>query len=981
VYKIISQKIPKSIELFPQIYKAVETFYLKKKLNFYDIYLQKEKLKEFIINSCASEEEKEIFFISELFSVLKRIYSLDVSRKEFDGFIKRRDKLKNAALKYLNVAEYNVLSALAQNAVTDLIYENNIKRDSVFFKSVKKIINPKRSVSVSKVQEVSEISSNEISKIKDFESVYVVVAGGFHKDFCGFLKDGRISHIKLMPDIKDSNLQKEKYFDALRVPGKLKSRNPHYEVSAFAPPLLNILNSKADEDMKDVMLKNIISAWVESAKEYSISESEIFKDILVWLEDNGIGEETIEKYPSLKRVMAGGKNVSAHEQEADFSSENKGGNKKESLLSKIKGFFKFKGSWTFANIAVSSSKMSKARSHAEVIEAVKEVKKLGADSFEFVLKKSAAGHFYFELTGGVEIPFREALSVIDGASKEKSKNSIIIKFDDSVGESAYEILSVIGENKNYFSIITSNREFIRVCRGLYKNVKFIYEFYADSPDEILSLEDVAADGVYTDAQTFKKNGDYLIAGADKKSVIFIKTDKDDAYPDFIFKGGAAITLICDDFQKYSKQKKESKAAYRNSFITPCIQLVLGFEFFASFSTIYLQQAGYSLSSLGLFFALCSPLSVAGSIISAVLSKRFGERNVLMANLLLHCAGDSLLLLAAVSPVFLALGVGVPAMAAAGISSLLIPFIHSSLSKSGRAEKFESFYGKTRSVFWIGLAISSVAGSWLAQFIGFSGVIAMSCITITGLSIFSLIFSSSFEKSADDKEFSPIEPSVGKKKEFFDAVKAVFKIKDLRSVVILNFIVDTGLFVFLALAVQTMLTGAGLGIGWLGIIMFAANLVQSLASKIVEKVSSLVNNAFHRSVYFMSLAASAGGFMVFGSPVFLILFYIFANFWQGAASVIEPSKIEKNVAQDKLPFWFSAKTAMTSLLAAGMQVLIAVSIENFALKSVLAAIAVIITAVSVLFGFALKDTKQKASPSLEIYKIDENNDIRNMLSAA
>ncbi|MDR2191763.1 MAG: hypothetical protein LBO62_02625, partial [Endomicrobium sp.] len=525
VYKIISQKMPETKELFPQAYKAVETFYLKDKLNFYEIYAQKEKLRKYTINNYASEEEKEIFFITDAFDALKRIYLLDVSREEFNDFIKNREKFKNAAVKYADVAEYNVLSNLADNGVTDLIYENNIKRDCVFFESVKKVIDLQKNPSL-------KVSEEENLKIENFESVYIVVAGGFHKEFCGFLKDNGVSYINLMPKLKDTPSQKEKYFDAIRLPGKLGVKSLYYSNSAFAPPLLNILNSKADDDMKDVMLKNIISAWLESAKEYSQRESETFEDIRLWLNANGISGERIEKYPSLKRISASDKNISpvldpALQKPQETSAANSGElaaasvlqadkdaalgeteSKKESVFSKIKKFFEFKGRWSFPAVAASFAYIKKASSHAEFIEVVKEAQKGGADAFELILKKRAEGDFYFEINNGVSITLKEALSVIDNASKKKKKNNIIIKFDASVGDGIYEIFSFIGDSGNAFAVVSADREFIRACSGIYKNVNFVYEFHGDSPEDILSLADLNADGVYTDAKTFKKNGGY-----------------------------------------------------------------------------------------------------------------------------------------------------------------------------------------------------------------------------------------------------------------------------------------------------------------------------------------------------------------------------------------------------------------------------------------------------------------------------------------
>ncbi|MDR1195225.1 MAG: MFS transporter [Endomicrobium sp.] len=950
LYEMIAKKIPDAAELFPHAFKALEMIYLKYKVNNYNAYIQKKELQKYIIENYASDTEKEIFFLSGFFEALKRIYSLEITRDELINFINAKEKFKKTVKKYIDTAESNTVSYLAENEVTNLIYANNLKRDEIFFKSVKEIVNLENSQ--------NSINQNgKINNLKDFKDIYIVVAGGFHEEFRDFLKNNNISYINLMPKFQDLQPEREKYFDAIRMPGKLGVKNLPGANSAFAPPLLNILNSKADNDMKEVMLKNIIAAWVESAAQYSVGKKEVYADIYSWLKNNGIDDETIYKYDSLKEVA---EFAQAYDTDNSKKVKRNFSIKETKIYSKIKNFFdvkikklfRSKGKLSFPKISLGSSYMRDALSSDNLIEMLKEAKKNKIKNFEFAVKKSGE-EFYFELENGTLVAFKEILAVIDDES-----NNIIIRSEKNSAKDYHEIFNIIDENKNRFTLISGDKEFLSSSAQKYKKIKFIYDISGfsgtdNAAQHILSFEDLDIDGIYADAETFNRSGAYFTEKTKgKKFEIFLDITDEHNYADFIFRNKNSITLICKDFSKYNAQRKDSRTAYRNIAATPLLQLVIGFEFFASFSTIYLQGAGYGLSFLGLFFALAGPLSVAGSVLSGFLSRRLGQRNVIIANLLLHCAGDAILLLAAISPVFLALGIGVPAMAAAGVATLLIPFLHSSLEKTGQAGKFETVYGKTRSIFWVGLALSSVTGSWLAQYIGYAGVIALSCVIITALSVYSFFSTGSLKNISEDKAGSETKES----KKILQAVKTVFKIKDIKSIVILNFIVDTGLFVFMALAIQTMFVNAGLSVAWLGIIMFSANLVQSLASKIVKKVEFLINNPLKRTVYFSALAAVAAAFMVFNDPVLLIVFYLLANFWQGASSIIEPTKIEEHVSDDISPYWFSFKTAFMSVLSTGVQLLLCLIISNVALDGILFAVIGIVTAASAFLGFVVKNKK-------------------------
>ena len=248
------------------------------------------------------------------------------------------------------------------------------------------------------------------------------------------------------------------------------------------------------------------------------------------------------------------------------------------------------------------------------------------------------------------------------------------------------------------------------------------------------------------------------------------------------------------------------------------------------------------------------------------------------------------------------------------------------------------------------------------------MIAFSCIVITSLSIYSFIVTGSLKKQTDIEELTDEEKEFSNLKEHEKIIKVlriVFGTRGLNTTVIMNFIVDTGLFVLFGIGLQTMLVNAGISLAWLGIIMFAGNIIQSFSSKIVHKVSSFINNSFKRTIYFTSLTVLAAGFIMFNNPVILIVFYILANFWQGAASVIEPAKIEKKLSDDISPYWFSIKIILISALTTGMQSYCFVHhFSIFSLNAVFMTVVTVVLAASD-FGFFLKKNKVKMVLLIEI----------------
>lgn len=994
-YSIISAKVPEAEKRFPVIMNLFKLNYISSNINIYDVYMQKQKFKKYIVGNYGSEEEKEIMYLSDMVEAVKEIYALEITRNDLLNFINARKDVKSISRKYIDIAESNTLVYLADNKITDQVYINNLQRDAVFFDIVKNSIGPQAAVTDAR-------QDAEISGPEDFSRVFVVVTGGFHLEFTDFLKENKISYVNIAPKLEKKTDRKQ-YLDAINLPGKLGSKNITFERSAFAPPLLNAVNSNENEVLKGIIIKNIIQAWVSSAQEAGLDKEIVYADMLQWLRENNVSKEKIKNIKELSfladmaetehfagqdseksekvsrqerkektvEISAGSKENTmtdavkpqdSAEEELSVSDDTKEVSLFERIKNKLGANFQH---WSFPTVSAAYSVFKAAKSYQDLVNIIKNLKKVNTIEFEV---KQRERDFYIECRDGFTISVNEALDIVEKFARKKSKTEIILKLDQEITGNAGSILGLTLKRKNKFVIISGDKEFVKsVDTTIYKNVNMAYKMPSGlgAVETLAEIKSLTADGVFglnVDKEIFDSVGAYLFSKYDSKYLnLYIQDGKvEEQYSDFIFEGRGKTLLISSEPMNHLEQKKRSLAAYRNVSATPLIQLVIGFEFFASFSMIFLSGKGYDLSFLSAMFAICGPLNIIGSLASSYLSRFFGKRNVLITNLFLHCAGDALLLFAGTSPVFLGLALGVPAMAAAGIATLLIPFLHSSLKTIGKEHKFESVYGKTRSIFWIGLALSSILGSWLAQAVGQTFVIALSSAIITVLSVYALMTTGSLEKSADEaktdeeKEFSNLKEG----KKIWEAIKTVFTKKGLNTTVIINFIVDSGLFVLLALGIQPMLVESGLSMSLLGIVAFSVNIVQSIASKFVNKVSSFINNAFKRTIYFASLTALVSGFIVFNNPALLIVFYILANFWQGASSVIEPTKVEETLSDDISPYWFSAKTIINSGLAAGAQLILASALNVFNVDIILMAVTGIITVISAVLGFFFKNKREK-----------------------
>ncbi len=151
--------------------------------NIFDIskYLDEEEsfYNDILTNLFKTEEEKNIIFISQMIFLTEKYTKLNIDFYNFDKFILNRDKFINM----LNITNYirskkGIIDILNNEELSDY-YENNIKRDTVFFKNV--------------------------TDLTKENTINILVVGGFHKNLLNLFDDNNKKYIVIFPNTNGNN--------------------------------------------------------------------------------------------------------------------------------------------------------------------------------------------------------------------------------------------------------------------------------------------------------------------------------------------------------------------------------------------------------------------------------------------------------------------------------------------------------------------------------------------------------------------------------------------------------------------------------------------------------------------------------------------------------------------------------------------------------------------------------------------------------
>ncbi|MBR3627737.1 MAG: MFS transporter [Elusimicrobia bacterium] len=422
---------------------------------------------------------------------------------------------------------------------------------------------------------------------------------------------------------------------------------------------------------------------------------------------------------------------------------------------------------------------------------------------------------------------------------------------------------------------------------------------------------------------------------------------------------------------------------------PFIQFMLGFDLYGSFSTIFMQSNGYGLPFISLVMSLLAPISFMMSGIGGFIGDKFSKRTLIIAAIAVHALGTIAFTLSGLSPVLLIASQILPTIGISLLSLTLSPFLYKSLDNLGQKDSFRDIYGSNLSLFWIIMSVSSLLGGTLAALTSQVTVIAIAAIPDILITIGALLFTHNEKISTSKVEEVEGREKVTKEKkgvkefvkEFFAPVKKLSTDKKTFSLALLNFVINNMLFVVLCFFLQPTLMTTGMSVGLLAPVYFAGNLMQSLASHLIKKVSFIVENKTVRTVTFVVSAGLFALFVVTGHPIFLISVYVLMNFWQGTSSLTEVSAVYKTLDDNMRSKWLGVRSMFGMIVSTITQIsisgLLAIGVSN---NILIAAAVSIITGASFIIPKIINRIGNKQSDLVE--NMDLNIDqIKAVLSAA
>ncbi|MDR1196639.1 MAG: MFS transporter [Endomicrobium sp.] len=941
--KIVSEYNLNISKEFPNLYKFLQYFELSRKINPIGLYKEEKALAgEIKAGFETNETETQAAMLAELFGYYKDFLSAEITADDYRYYEKNKESFKSLWTKLVGNDRLLPLSKY-ENSAADF-YAANEKRNDYFLENIKLP------------------SKNE-------KTAVIVITGGFHTQaLTGEFSKNGVSNITVVPGISETSI-------------RTSAQNYRRIAKEQSKVLFNALAALplylSPEEIKIAALASSVNSIEEANK--------IISEFIDKNKDSagGVKNAVIEKGENgaiLLKIDAGSKRITYSYDEtkkeflnpftAPYNAETEGKieiSKTKKFFLRLLRFMPYK--FSFPKIYASAKYFEDMPSYEHFQSGISGLKKNKINSFEFDLTFED-GKFGVKIKDG----FISAERVLDIVSEGK-KTSVILNIPDEKAD--FDSL---------FKEVLRSRASVRFASS---DADFIAEYCVKYPDAsfIFSLKDARQ---YTDLKNIISPSVRSVS-ADKKTYevlkerlgvkingilteIFIRSPSVDNYNDYIGENENSLALISEKpFEKY-KNYDAARAVLGNLKALPVILLISNLDLFNSFWTLYIQRHGHPLSLINMAIALCAPFYILSSFLAKNLSEKIGHRNVIIEYLVLQILGSAMLYLSSVSPVFVLIFIIIPVFSQGGIASLFTPFMQASLNAIGKIDKAPEVDAKSRSLLWIFVAIAIFSGGALSASIGQSNVIIVSTALLTTLLAYVIVNSKTVKKAKDfvekAKDKIKIKAKEKIKKTFLD-LKEILKNKTLAGIFTSTIFIEILMTAVVAIESQSVLSSSGFSVTAIAGILFAANIIQSVASAAAYtwKIPQLIKKSVPRNLFWLSITALIAAFVLIGNPLLFIAFYaVIVIFWTVSVTV-ESSYNAQNIPEDKISAFYSFRLFFDAAVSAVFSVAIAQTSQGSSDASVLGKVIFGATAVSAAAAFAISALySDRGSKKLKIFNI-------------
>jgi hypothetical protein len=179
--------------------------------------------------------DKEILFLSKMGALFQDFVSLQITPDEYSALRKNAVRFAVVLKKYFALQDVEAAIALLNNETFARFYAVNFERNADFIQA---IIGGGKGAKTENNSTVTGGYPAVLSRLADFTTIDIVVAGGFHSAIADVLDQKNISYLSIIPNVSKT-ISAERYEQIVNGEESFAALS-----SAIAPPLLQVLQQQ-----------------------------------------------------------------------------------------------------------------------------------------------------------------------------------------------------------------------------------------------------------------------------------------------------------------------------------------------------------------------------------------------------------------------------------------------------------------------------------------------------------------------------------------------------------------------------------------------------------------------------------------------------------------------------------------------------------------------------------------------------------------
>lgn len=277
IFNIIKNTKPDLLLKYNLLLSYLKDIEAQVELDEYLLLQQINLLEEFLLNNFVEYNQKEFILVDKFIYLLSLYTNLNLTYDQYQYFKTNKEYLYQNSIKYLDTKSIKIINNILKDKELEQYYYVNEERNNIFYNNILKFLD------VDNVNNIKETNENIIEKLKDINSVNIIVVGGFHSKLIDMLKQSNVSILSIVPrsegmtDLDNKILRTDNivYNNAIRSPIIFVQANL-YAIAVAIDALNKIMDS---EKVPLPQQKEIIEKWLVENKinvKMEIKNGEIF---------------------------------------------------------------------------------------------------------------------------------------------------------------------------------------------------------------------------------------------------------------------------------------------------------------------------------------------------------------------------------------------------------------------------------------------------------------------------------------------------------------------------------------------------------------------------------------------------------------------------------------------------------------------------------------------------------------------------------